>query len=189
MPPAFAGHSGGDGDIALSRPRLPTMRLAELEPEELDCLEPMWRSLYEHQREITEEVEKVAKARTPSESWATRRAHYERWLREPGAFALLARVDGEAVGYALARLHQDGASSWNFGSPHGELETLSVLPNYRGQGIGTALLREVRRRFRAAGATTMMIGVISTNEQAQKLYKREGAVPFITTLVAPLRDE
>ena len=32
----------------------------------------------------------------------------------------------------------------------------------------------------------MMIGVISTNTSALRLYQRHGAVPFLSTLVAPL---
>lgn len=164
------------------------MRLRELAVDELELAAPMWRSLYDHQLDITPHLAGVAPARTAAESWAFRRASYERWLREPGAFGLLAEVEGEAVGYAVARLHEDRGTSWDFGAPRGELETLAVLAAHRGGGIGTALLAEVRRRLSASGARTMTIGVISTNASALRFYERRGGVPFMSTLVAPLDE-
>ena len=161
------------------------MRLTELTLENLDAAAPMWRALYDHHVAITPRVAEVISVRTSDESWASRRASYERWLSEPGGFGLLAEVGGTPVGYAVARLAQDEGASWDLGV-HGELETLSVLPGHRGGRIGTALMAEVRRRLTAAGARTMTIHVISTNTDALRLYEREGAVPFYNVLVAPL---
>ena len=39
--------------------------------------------------------------RPPDESWPMRRGDYERWLAQPGSFALVAEEDGAAVGYAV----------------------------------------------------------------------------------------
>ena len=46
--------------------------------------------------------------RADDESWGRRRAQYERWLADEGSFALLARRDGRAIGYAFVRTEGNG---------------------------------------------------------------------------------
>ena len=78
-----------------------------------------------------------------------RRGDYERWLAEPGSFALVAEEDGEAVGYAVVHL-QGPDETWVTGERTAELETIAVLPEQRGAGIGAALMDAVDRELGAA---------------------------------------
>jgi ribosomal protein S18 acetylase RimI-like enzyme len=58
-----------------------------------------------------------------------------------------------------------------------------VLPDARGKGIGSALLDAVEARLRQLGIDDMLIGVITTNSEAMRLYERRGAQPFLTHFV------
>jgi ribosomal protein S18 acetylase RimI-like enzyme len=118
-------------------------------------------------------------------SWALRRAQYELWLAEPDAFALVAREAGRAVGYAM--VHLGGPSvTWPLGERLATVETLAVLAEARGRGVGRTLLDGVRREARRRGADSMTLLVMEDNEAAQRFYEREGFRPFARLLSAPL---
>jgi len=55
------------------------------------------------------------------------------------------------------------------------LEDLYVLPQYRGQGWGTALLQAVAQKAREAGANRLDWQVLDWNSSAVKLYEKLGA--------------
>ena len=56
------------------------------------------------------------------------------------------------------------------------LDSLAVLPNFRGQGIGTILLREGIRSGQALGLN-VTLAVDPVNLQAQRLYRSLGFLP------------
>ncbi len=62
--------------------------------------------------------------------------------------------------------------------PEAELITISVLPSARRQGHGRALLNEVIAATQANGATTLLLDVDATNENAIRLYKAAGFEEF-----------
>jgi ribosomal protein S18 acetylase RimI-like enzyme len=64
-----------------------------------------------------------------------------------------------------------------------ELATLAVLPEVRGQGVGSALLDAVEARLRDLGIHDMVIAVVTSNRDAMRLYERRGAVPFVTQFI------
>lgn len=86
----------------------------------------------------------------------------------------VARRDGEPLGFALC--HRRGV----VGSPY--LATLAVLPQSRGEGVGTRLIQFVEDVFRA-DARHLFICVSSFNPDAQRLYERVGF-----RAVGPLED-
>jgi len=155
--------------------RVPRSRLGELEP--------LWAALYEHQQLTAPQLQD--RRRTLEESWRDRRAKEERWITaEPRTFVLAAEVDSMLVGYAFVRVIEAPlAVSWEFADPHAELATLSVMPDYRGQSVGGALMSGVYAELRALGIADLTIGVIATNTRAARFYERLGAVPFLTTYV------
>jgi ribosomal protein S18 acetylase RimI-like enzyme len=55
-----------------------------------------------------------------------------------------------------------------------ELGFLQIEPDYRGQGIGTALLRLAEQRCRERGVTRLGLGVALDNSRAVRLYQRLG---------------
>jgi ribosomal protein S18 acetylase RimI-like enzyme len=56
---------------------------------------------------------------------------------------------------------------------------LAVLPQWRGQGVGSALLDAVEARLRELRVEDMVISVVTTNDDAMRLYRRRGAEPFV----------
>ena len=61
------------------------------------------------------------------------------------------------------------------GSVKAYLDWICVLKSKRHHGVAQALMEELRRRLRDAGADTL-IGLIASNPEAQKFYRAmEGA--------------
>ena len=57
-----------------------------------------------------------------------------------------------------------------------ELGNLSVLPEYRHRGIGTALLQHAIRIARAQDCSTMRLSIVEENSILRKWYEQNGAV-------------
>ncbi|MBN2365169.1 MAG: GNAT family N-acetyltransferase [Calditrichaeota bacterium] len=64
------------------------------------------------------------------------------------------------------------------GKPTLYLEDLFVLPEYRGRGIGTALLKILAKTALENNCGRMEWSVLDWNESAIRLYRRLGAVPM-----------
>ena len=113
--------------------------------EDLDLLEPLWVAVHHrHQEAMPELAPYVADAAT----WRARRALYEELLAKPDTLLVLALVDDKPVGYGLTHVFgtQDTwiEDTWRTGDRIGEIESLSVLPEYRGSGLGSATARATR---------------------------------------------
>lgn len=59
-----------------------------------------------------------------------------------------------------------------------------MLPNVRGQGIGTALLQDVRERLEPLGLGELSLHVLVGNNDAARFYERHGFSPLATWLRA-----
>ena len=84
----------------------------------------------------------------------------------PGAFSLLARLDGAAVGLANCFT----AYSTFAAAPLVNIHDVAVAPGHRGRGIGRALLLAVEDEARRRGAVKVTLEVLSGNESAKALY-------------------
>jgi ribosomal protein S18 acetylase RimI-like enzyme len=149
--------------------------------ERLDELEPLWEALRQHHRAV---MPSLGPLRDSADSWRRRRAHYEDLLGRPGAFLLLGVRDGELVGYALVAPGSP-SQTWAIESA-ATLETLVLLPDARGSGLGSALIERVREEVRAAGVTHLGLGVAAGNEDAIRFYRRHGFEPaFLEMITRP----
>jgi GNAT superfamily N-acetyltransferase len=92
----------------------------------------------------------------------------------PVAHALIAEVDGKAVGFALYFFN----FSTFVGRPGIYLEDLYVEPASRGQGVGRALLTELARVAVREKCGRLEWAVLDWNEPAIGFYKKLGAVPM-----------
>jgi ribosomal protein S18 acetylase RimI-like enzyme len=146
---------------------------------DLDRLEPLWVSVHhQHRRSMPELAPYVSDAG----SWRERRALYERLFTAYEPILLLARDGDRLVGYGLAYAMPaaDGwlADTWATGGDLvGEIESLAVLPEYRGRGVGSSLLRQLQDELRAQGAADLVLGVLPGNTDAVRLYERHGYRP------------
>lgn len=110
--------------------------------------------------------------------WGYEVRPYERWFErlfetprlDPG-LPVVAWADGEVAGFALNYPKRMGDWGW--------ISVLGVIPAWRRQGVGLALLQESFRRFRETGETVAALGVDSENPTgATRLYERAGMRPL-----------
>ena len=67
--------------------------------------------------------------------------------------------------------------TWETGSRIGEIESLSVLPQYRGSGLGSELLDRLEQHLHAIGVEDLILGALPGNTDAIRLYERRGYQP------------
>ena len=77
---------------------------------------------------------------------------------------LLAESGGRLVGYAGVMCVDTTA----------DIQTIGVLPECEGKGIGTAMLTELLAEARHRGASEVLLEVRADNPRAQKLYTLTG---------------
>ena len=146
--------------------------------ERIDDLEPLWHAMHRHHRSVAGHLTAVAPFRSDDESWVLRRAFYERLLARPDSFFLLAERDGSLVG--LRRRRRVGnRGDLEVGERVGELESLSVLPEERGNGLGGRLMDAVFEELRRLGVEEITIAVMEGNADAARFYERRGLVPYL----------
>lgn len=99
-----------------------------------------------------------------------------RQTRRNSGFILVAEAGSELVGVAVAwQLKFSHAQrTTELPTRAGYLSHLSVLPHWRGRGIGSRLLHEMEIRFRRSGCDQIAVHVFSPNKKAQRLYIRHG---------------
>jgi len=78
--------------------------------------------------------------------------------------AMVAEVGGEVAGFAIVRLVAAEA----------ELESIVVVPHWRGRGLGRSLLAESARQARELGAIRLDLEVRASNAAAIRLYRGAG---------------
>jgi GNAT superfamily N-acetyltransferase len=84
----------------------------------------------------------------------------------PGAFSLIARLDGEPVGLANCFT----SFSTFAARPLVNMHDMAVAPDHRGHGIGRALLTAVEAEARRRGACKVTLEVLNGNARAKALY-------------------
>jgi ribosomal protein S18 acetylase RimI-like enzyme len=142
--------------------------------EALDELEPLWLTLKNHHGACTPDDP----VRDDATSWRMRRNEYRDWLDEDGAFLLVARDGGRAVGYALVRGHGPGPT-WVEPERYAIVQDIAVAADAQGGGIGRRLLDRVHDE---SGCDAVELAVLSANETAARFYERLGFAPWAVTL-------
>lgn len=89
-----------------------------------------------------------------------------RWMKRGRGIGLTALVNDHPIGYGQVIFWRD----------HGEISDLVVAENFRGSGIGTAILSSLINFSRESGVRELEIGVEEHNERAYRLYRRTGFI-------------
>lgn len=71
-------------------------------------------------------------------------------------------------------------------TPYAYISDLVVLPDYRGRGVGHALLEQAETYVRSAGATILRINALAKNEDAARLYRNFGFTDYRVQLIKRL---
>ena len=151
----------------------PTTTVRRVEPAQLDELAPLWLSLHHHHQATTTAVPIL---RDDELSWQRRRAWYARMIEHEHGFVLVAHDADTPIGYAFVRVHEGPDDTLDFGARWGQVVTLSVLPDHRGSGVGTAIMDEVDRQLATIGIHHVEIDVMQGNDRALEFYERRGYV-------------
>jgi GNAT superfamily N-acetyltransferase len=142
---------------------------------DIDLLRPFWLALHRIHEQADPELAPHVDDET---SWSRRRTLYARCLESVDAFLLLVRRDGDLIGYAMVAVEPDGdvlwSDTWQVGDKVAELETMYLLPEERGQGLGGLLLDTVEAELEARGIRDLAIGAVPGNTAALRFYERRG---------------
>ncbi|HKP41255.1 GNAT family N-acetyltransferase [Mycobacterium sp.] len=146
--------------------------------QDLHLIEPLWVAVHHRHAET---MPQLAPYVSDAETWRVRRALYEELLAKPDTLLLLAFVDETPVGYGLAHVMPVGDTwipdTWATGSRIGEIESLSVLPQYRGSGLGSEFLNRLEEHLHGLGVDDLILGALPGNTDAIRLYERRGYQP------------
>ena len=145
---------------------------------DLDLVGPLWVAVHHRHAET---MPQLAPYVSDDETWRVRRGLYEELLAKPDTLLLLAFVRETAVGYGLAHVIPVDDSwipdTWVTGQWIGEIESLSVLPQYRGSGLGSELLDRLEQHLHTIGVEDLILGALPGNTDAIRLYERRGYQP------------
>jgi ribosomal protein S18 acetylase RimI-like enzyme len=149
--------------------------------DDLHLVEPLWVSVHHRHAETMPELAPYV---SDAQTWALRKALYEELLAKPDTLLLLASVEGaegKTVGYGLAHVIPVEetwiADTWLTGPRIGEIESLSVLTEFRGGGLGSQLLDRLERHLTDCGVDDLILGVLPGNLDAIRLYEARGYRP------------
>jgi ribosomal protein S18 acetylase RimI-like enzyme len=99
----------------------------------------------------------------------------KRALAEEDAMIAVAEVDGVVAGYVFAGIEPE---SWKeLRHRAGVIHDVIVDPDYRGSGVGRALLANAIDWCTARGLRRVMLGSASSNVAAQRLFRDVGFRP------------
>jgi len=99
----------------------------------------------------------------PVDAWPLQMFHDELAQAETRHY-LVAEIAGEIVGYAGLMCIE----------PIADVQTIAVVPECEGMGIGSALLTELIAEGRRRRAADVLLEVRADNPRAQQLYRRFG---------------
>jgi GNAT superfamily N-acetyltransferase len=138
----------------------PRLQIEPAQPSDAPLIVAMVRELAAYERLLDEVVI------TPED------VHRDLFGPRPYAEAVVARVEGEPVGFALW-FHNYSTFA---GRPGLYLEDLFVRPAFRGHGYGEALLRHLAGIALERGCARFEWSVLDWNEPALAFYRKLGAI-------------
>ncbi len=115
--------------------------------------------------------------------WRWRKARHlqDDWQRDPEGI-IVAERDGRLLGFVSSWIDREAGI--------GHIPNISVIPDFRGQGLGRLLLDRILDRFREAGLTHAKIETLAQNAVGHHLYQSVGfrevarQVHFVADLTA-----
>lgn len=144
-------------------PDVPPFEYREIDPSQIDAIRPLWEKLNAFHVRLSPHFAARRSART----FDGRKAQ----LLAKAASGKL-RIDlvcaapnGDPLGYCVTSLSSDGA---------GEIDSLFVEQDYRGSGIGTALMRRALAWLDENNATSKVLSVAFGNDRALAFYRQFG---------------
>ncbi len=92
--------------------------------------------------------------------------NFARLHDDPDTWSFVAEIGDHVVGYARGKINHEQDRFY--------LESLYVLPEYQGKGIGTELLKMVEKTAEQNSHSTLWLGVMVQNIPSIEWYKNHG---------------
>ena len=150
---------------------------------DVERLKPLWLGLHAIHQAVDPELAPHVDDET---SWHRRRELYARCLANPDSFLILVERAERLIGYVVVTIEPDGDVLWNdtwvVGEKLAELETIYLVPEERGRGLGEKLLDRVDAELERRGIHDLVIGALPGNTGALRLYERRGFLPAWTIM-------
>ena len=143
-------------------------RLIEGGPELLDRIEPLWTELRRHHADLSP----TWRASLMGASFEKRRAGLLE-KSSGGMLVLLASVVDKDIGYCVSTVNESV----------GEIDSIFVIPNHRGGGVGHLMMTRAMEWLAEKAVTSIVVDVLSGNEAAQAFYARYGFQPRTVRLL------
>jgi GNAT superfamily N-acetyltransferase len=115
---------------------------------------------------------------------AIRYYDFEQLLNSEQVHFVIAEVDGVAIGCGFARV--DTAKPYVKHDRVGYLGLMFVEPAYRGRGVNSAVIVELKRWCRSRGVQELRLEVYPGNASAVKAYEKAGFMPQMLEMRMPL---
>lgn len=92
------------------------------------------------------------------------------FLKRPSAVHIVGETEGKIEGFIIADHFQTRRSAQRMG----HIITIDVLPEARGSGLGSRLLKAAEEKMQEAGVTHISLEAAVDNFTALRFYKRHG---------------
>lgn len=141
--------------------------------DDLDALREAFLALHTHQLRISQ----VPVIRDPERAWGERLKTYRHAFDEGAPILRIAQSGDAVIGYAMAFERAGTDDTFALAPRYGELYTLTVVADRRGEGVGTQLCDAIDEAFAERGIDRLMIATMAANADAIRFYERRGLVP------------
>ncbi|MDW6004095.1 GNAT family N-acetyltransferase [Vibrio mangrovi] len=153
------------------------IRLAK--SSDLAALEKMMYDLHDEHHLACPQHFKVAKEAMEEKRIAD-------YLESPEGLVFIAELNDQCIGFVSGHF-ADLVSSVSRNVFMGSIDEFYVLPQYRGQGIGSQLLKRIEKEFDDYGVQQMFVEVWDFNQSAIRLYQNLGFAHHIHWLRKGIR--
>lgn len=151
--------------------------------ELLPDVQPLWEAMFDHQQSAGAAGLPVGDR---GDSWRLRLARYERVFDRQPAFVMVARQDGEPVGYVLGYADEPFEDAED-AAPIVTIESLFVVPELRAQGLGGWLLEEAEAEaIEQWGVESSALEIMPGNALAESFTDRAGFAEIGETWLRPV---
>ncbi len=118
--------------------------------------------------------------RAPNFSLQRSRDLYSEWIKSPKSSSpnehiIVADFNGRIVGFVLVK--QDVLASQFFGVNLGNIDLIGLTKEFRGKGVGYALMASAMNWFAQKGTAFVTVGAHLDNQNALALYSKVGLRP------------
>ncbi len=110
-------------------------------------------------------------------------------LEDQDGKIFVAEVGGKVVGYVHVHARVKNEEIIEIEHEWAEMQDLAVLEEYRGMGIGKALIKRAEEYARQKGATEMRTEVLALNTAGRRLYSTVGFSEHLIVVRKSLQEQ